>query len=69
MICKLIVAGDDRDSTRLGTIAALEQFEVEGIKSTIPIHLEILADARFSSGDYDTRLVGQMLGERAQAKA
>jgi len=61
MICKLIVAGPDRRAARLGMIAALEQFKIEGIKTTIPIHLKILADERFASGNYDTRLVSQIL--------
>jgi len=61
MICKLIVAGADRTAARLGMIQALEHFRVEGIKTTIPIHLRILADERFASGHYDTRLVSQLL--------
>jgi acetyl-CoA carboxylase biotin carboxylase subunit len=61
MICKLIVAGPDRQTARLGMLRALEQFRVEGIKTTIPIHLKILADERFASGNYDTRLVSQLL--------
>jgi acetyl-CoA carboxylase biotin carboxylase subunit len=61
MICKLIVAGADRQTARLGMLRALEQFRVEGIKTTIPIHLKILADERFASGNYDTRLVSQIL--------
>ncbi|MGD8393978.1 MAG: acetyl-CoA carboxylase biotin carboxylase subunit, partial [Candidatus Eiseniibacteriota bacterium] len=50
MIAKLIVAGPDRETARLGMLDALEQFTVEGVKSTIPVHRKILADARFVSG-------------------
>ena len=62
MICKLIVAGDDRDAARLGMIKALEQFTLEGIKSTIPVHLQIMANEEFASGTYDTGLIPRMLG-------
>jgi acetyl-CoA carboxylase biotin carboxylase subunit len=68
MIAKLIVAGPDRETARLGMLDALEQFTVEGVKSTIPVHRKILADARFVSGDYDTRLIAQMLGDGRAAK-
>ena len=63
MICKLIVAGDDRDAARARMITALEQFELGGIKSTIPVHLQIMANDEFASGTYDTGLIGRMLGE------
>jgi acetyl-CoA carboxylase biotin carboxylase subunit len=62
MICKLIVAGPDRDAARRGMLEALERFRVEGIKTTIPIHRRILADERFVSGHYDTTLVAKILG-------
>jgi acetyl-CoA carboxylase biotin carboxylase subunit len=62
MICKLIVHGADRDAARRGMIAALERFRVEGIKTTIPVHLKILADEGFARGDYDTGFIGRLLG-------
>ena len=33
---------------------ALEEFVVEGIKTTIPFHLKVLQDPRFISGHFDT---------------
>ncbi len=62
MIGKLIVHGDDRDAARLGMIKALESFGIEGIKTTIPVHLQILADEAFASGDYDTGFIARLLG-------
>ena len=62
MIGKLIVAGDDRDAARQGMIKALESFGVEGIKTTIPVHLQILADQEFASGVYDTGFIARLLG-------
>ena len=62
MIGKLIVAGDTRDAARLGMIKALESFGIEGIKTTIPVHLQILADKEFASGNYDTGFIARLLG-------
>ncbi len=62
MICKLIVHGADRDAARLGMLEALRRFKVEGIKTTIEVHQQILADERFAAGTYDTSLIEKMLG-------
>ena len=38
-------------------IAALAAFHVEGVPTTIPMHLAILASEAFRTGDYDTRSI------------
>jgi acetyl-CoA carboxylase, biotin carboxylase subunit len=53
LIAKLIVWGRDREEAMARGRRALEEFRIEGIKSTIPFHLELLADERFRAGDYD----------------
>ncbi len=57
LIAKLIV----RDSTREKAIAkmqrALGEFIVEGVKTTIPFHKQLLADPRFRAGDFDTKFL------------
>ena len=58
----MIVAGDDREAARLGMIKALEGLVVRGIKTTIPVHQQILADDVFASGDYDTGFIARLLG-------
>ncbi len=63
LIAKLIVWGQDRDSAREGMIKALEQFEVGGVKTTIPVHLQILRDKNFSAGDYDTGFIERLLAK------
>jgi acetyl-CoA carboxylase biotin carboxylase subunit len=62
MIAKLIVWGQTRDAARQGMIRALEGFVVDGVKTTIPVHLQILRDPRFAAGDYDTGFIGRLLG-------
>jgi len=61
LIAKLIVHGPDRDAARLGMIAALEDFGVDGVKTTVPVHLEIMRDGGFAAGQYDTGFIGRLL--------
>ena len=54
LIAKLIVWGKNREHAISRGIRALEEFTVEGIKTTIPFHLKVLQDSRFLSGNFDT---------------
>ena len=54
LIAKLIVWSKNRQSTLARARRALEEFTVEGIKTTIPFHLKVLEDERFINGDFDT---------------
>jgi biotin carboxylase len=40
---------------------ALLETRVEGIPTTIPLHLEIIASKDFISGNYSTALLGRLL--------
>lgn len=57
MIAKLIAYGSTREETRRAMLRALDEYEVEGISTTIPFHRLMLADERFVSGDYHTGTV------------
>jgi acetyl-CoA carboxylase, biotin carboxylase subunit len=57
MIAKLIVSGATRAKAIERSIAALEQFRIEGIKTNIPLHLRILRDPAFRAGELDTRFL------------
>jgi acetyl-CoA carboxylase biotin carboxylase subunit len=61
MIAKVITWGATRDLARKGMIEALSRFTIEGVKTTIPVHLRILEDAQFVAGDYDTGFLGRLL--------
>ena len=52
LVAKLICWGRDRDEAIARTRRALDEFTVEGIKTTIPFHLELLADPAVRAGDY-----------------
>ena len=64
LICKLIVRGDDRKKAIANTIDALKSFRIEGVKTTIPIHLDILASDEFRQGTYSTSFVGDFLAAK-----
>ncbi len=57
LVSKLITYGADRDEARRRMLRALSEYEIEGIKTTIPFHSLMLADERFVSGDYHTGTV------------
>ena len=55
MIGKLIVWGRDREKAINIMKRALNEFEVEGIKTTIPFHLKMMDNKDFQSNNYDTK--------------
>jgi acetyl-CoA carboxylase biotin carboxylase subunit len=54
LVAKVLAHGEDREEALVRMKRALEEFSVEGIKTTIPLLLEILEDADFVSGNFDT---------------
>jgi acetyl-CoA carboxylase biotin carboxylase subunit len=62
MIAKLIVKGRDRAEAVGRMKRALEMFVIEGIKTSIPLHRRILADADFAAGRFDTHFIERLLG-------
>jgi len=54
LVAKVLAQGDDREEALVRMKRALEEFSVEGIHTTIPLLLEILDDADFVSGNFDT---------------
>jgi len=61
MICKLIARGKDRVDAIDVQLAALKNFTIEGVKTTIPAHLALLDSDEFRSGEYDTGTVPRVL--------
>ena len=64
MIGKLIAWGEDRKSAIETMDNALKKFEIEGVKTTIPIHRKILATSQFKSGTYDTGFLTTILEDQ-----
>ncbi len=62
MICKIIAHGEDRASAIQTMTNALKAFEIKGIKTTIPLHLQILGSKIFKEGNYHTQSLADIMG-------
>lgn len=54
MIAKLIITGQSRQEVIVRMKRALQEFYIEGIKTTIPFHLKLMDDEQFQSGIFTT---------------
>jgi acetyl-CoA carboxylase biotin carboxylase subunit len=54
LIAKLIVFAQTREGAIAKMKSALDEFTIEGIKTTIPFQLQVMQDERFASGNFDT---------------
>ena len=57
MIAKLIISGSDRAQTLERAERALEAFDIEGLKTNVPLHLRIVRDPAFREGRINTRFL------------
>lgn len=55
MIAKLIVSAPTREEAINRMRRSLEEFVIEGIKTTIPYHLQLMDDPNFQSGQFNTQ--------------
>ncbi len=69
LVAKLVITGATREIAMKRAQRALNEYVIEGIKTNIPFHKRVLADARFIAGKYDTRIVDQILNPPAPAEA
>jgi acetyl-CoA carboxylase biotin carboxylase subunit len=57
MIAKLIVVARTREEALKKMRRALGEFVIEGIKTTIPFHIQLMEDERFIAGNYTTKFM------------
>jgi acetyl-CoA carboxylase biotin carboxylase subunit len=57
LVAKLIVHGRDRSEAISRMKRALDEFIIEGIKTTIPFHKKVLADPEFFNGNFNTGFI------------
>lgn len=57
MIAKLIVWGATRDEAIARMKRALYEFEIDGIKTTIPFHMKLLNHPKFIKGTFDIKFL------------
>ncbi len=61
LIAKLIVHGKDREEAIRKMDQALHEFQVEGIKTTIPFHRKVFKNKNFIKGEFHTDFVDSFL--------
>jgi acetyl-CoA carboxylase biotin carboxylase subunit len=64
MIAKLIVYGTTRNGALRRLRRALEEFVIDGVKTTIPLHQALLDDPDFQTGNYTIKWLEQWLADQ-----
>ncbi len=64
LLGKLITWGRDRDEAIARMRWALDEYVVEGIKTTVPFHRAVVRDPEFLSGTFDTGYIERFLARR-----
>tara|TARA_A100001011_G_scaffold162951_2_gene171505 strand:+ start:2480 stop:3820 length:1341 start_codon:yes stop_codon:yes gene_type:complete len=57
MIAKLITTAQTREEAINKMKRALEEFIIEGVKTTIPFHLKLMSDPNYIAGNYTTKFM------------
>jgi acetyl-CoA carboxylase, biotin carboxylase subunit len=63
LIAKLIVKAKTREDAITKMYYALDEFIIEGIKTTIPFHKKLMLDEKFKSGNFDTKFIESFVFE------
>ncbi len=66
MVAKVIAYGDTRDQAIRRMRIALSEMGIEGIKTNIPLHMELLHDAHFIEGGTSIHYLEQKLAQKAE---
>jgi acetyl-CoA carboxylase biotin carboxylase subunit len=61
MIAKLIVYGSSRERCIMRLRRALEEYVIEGMKTTLPLHQKLIRDSEFLEGEYTIKWLEQWL--------
>ena len=67
MIAKLIVHGATRNECLMRLRRALEEFVITGVRTTIPLHQQLMAQDDFINGEYDIRWLEEYVAREAGA--
>ena len=57
MISKLIVVAQTREEAILKMKRALDEYIIEGVKTTIPFHQKLMENPEFNSGNFTTKFM------------
>jgi acetyl-CoA carboxylase biotin carboxylase subunit len=64
MISKLIVWGEDRPQAVARLTRVLQEYRVQGVRTTLPFFRWLVAQPEFSTGAFDTNYLDQLLATR-----
>ena len=64
MVAKLIVRGRNRNECLMRLRRCLEEFVIGGVKTTLPLHLDLIENAEFVNGQYDVHWLETLLKSR-----
>ena len=67
MIAKLIVYGRTRDGCMMRLARALDEFVIDGVETTIPLHQKLVYDEGFQSGEYTIKWLEEWLDKDSEA--
>jgi acetyl-CoA carboxylase biotin carboxylase subunit len=62
MISKLIVVAQTREEAILKMRRALDEYIIQGVKTTIPFHQKLMQDPKFIEGDFTTKFMDNFNG-------
>lgn len=62
LVSKLVVHGANRNECLMRLRRALEEYVIGGIKTTIPLHEQIISEQAFINGDYDIHWLEKWMG-------
>ncbi|MCX8144826.1 MAG: acetyl-CoA carboxylase biotin carboxylase subunit [Azovibrio sp.] len=68
MVAKVIAYGDTREQAIRRMRIALSEMGIEGIKTNIPLHQELMQDARFVEGGTSIHYLEQKLADKGEVK-
>ena len=68
MIAKLIVHGKTRNAALMRLRRALEEFVIEGVKTTIPLHQDIISQAEYIDGQFNIHWLEKFMNGKHKAK-
>ena len=61
-MAKLIIWGPTRPEAIARARRALQEFQIDGLRTTIPFHLEVMANAYFRRGEIATNFLQRRMG-------
>jgi acetyl-CoA carboxylase biotin carboxylase subunit len=62
MVAKLIVHGANRNECLMRLRRSLEEFVIDGITTTLPLHRRIMMEQDFANGTYDIHWLEKLVG-------